>query len=116
MLYMKRCQKIKGVSIMRDWKDWFKKAGIRAIKTMAQTAIGVMAGGVFIKDINWLAVASACVVAGVSSILMSLAGLPEEDKLSEVTSLGVDLDREKWLEENTVDRTDEEEGDDNDVF
>ena len=99
---------------MRDWKDWIKKAGIRAIKTMAQTAIGVMAGGVFISDINWLSVGSASVVAGIASLLMSLAGLPEEEEIAYVDSLGLDTDREKWLEDHSVDRTDEAEGDDND--
>ena len=65
--------------MVRDWKLWFKAARIRAIKTMAQCAIGVMAGGVFIKDIDWLAVVSASVVAGIASMLMSVAGLPEEE-------------------------------------
>ena len=58
-------------------KKWFKAAGVRAIKTMAQTAIGVIGSSLVISDIDWLMVASASVVAGVVSILTSVAGLPE---------------------------------------
>ena len=56
---------------------WFKAAGVRAIKTMAQTAIGVIGSSLVISEIDWLMVASASVVAGVVSILTSVAGLPE---------------------------------------
>lgn len=58
-------------------KKWFKAAGIRAIKTMAQTALGVIGSSVVISDVNWVMVASASVVAGVASILTSIKGLPE---------------------------------------
>lgn len=58
-------------------KKWFKAAGVRAIKTMAQTAIGVIGSSLVISDIDWLMVASASVVAGVVSILTSVAGLHE---------------------------------------
>lgn len=58
-------------------KKWFKAAGIRAIKTMAQTALGVIGSSVVISDVNWIMVASASVVAGVASILTSIKGLPE---------------------------------------
>ena len=58
-------------------KKWFKAAGVRAIKTMAQTAIGVIGSSLVISEIDWLMVASASVVAGVVSILTSVAGLPE---------------------------------------
>jgi hypothetical protein len=58
-------------------KKWFKAAGVRAIKTMAQTAIGVIGSSLVISDIDWLMVASASVVAGVVSILTSVTGLPE---------------------------------------
>lgn len=58
-------------------KKWFKAAGVRAIRTMAQTAIGVIGSSLVISDIDWLMVASASVVAGVVSILTSVAGLPE---------------------------------------
>jgi hypothetical protein len=62
-------------------KKWFKAAGIRAIKTMAQTAVGVIGSSVVLSDVNWLVVVSASVVAGVTSILTSIAtGLPEVEK------------------------------------
>lgn len=62
-------------------KKWFKAAGIRAIKTMAQTAVGVIGSSVVLSDVNWLVVVSASVVAGVTSILTSIAtGLPEVKK------------------------------------
>jgi len=58
-------------------KTWIKAAGIRAIKTMAQTAVGMMSLGMSAIDINWLNILSVSVVAGVVSILTSLEGLPE---------------------------------------
>lgn len=58
-------------------KKWFKAAGVRAIKTMAQTALGVIGSSLVISDIDWIMVASASVVAGVASILTSIKGLPE---------------------------------------
>ena len=56
---------------------WLKAAGIRALKTMAQTAVGMMAVGLTINEVNWLQLASVAVVAGVMSLLTSVAGLPE---------------------------------------
>ena len=64
---------------MRDWKNWFKKAGIRAIKTMAQAAIGYIGGAAFVGDVNWIACGSAALIAGIVSMLTSLAGIPEEN-------------------------------------
>jgi len=64
-----------------DIKKWIKCAGIRAIKTMAQTAGGLITVGALMTDINWLTVASASLVAGIYSLITSVAGLPEmEDK------------------------------------
>ena len=60
-----------------DTVKWLKKAGIRAIKTMAQTAVGVIGAGSVISAVDWKMVASAAVVAGVVSILTSVAGIPE---------------------------------------
>lgn len=63
-------------------KEWFKAAGIRALKTMAQTAISMITIGQAVLDVNWLNVLSVSVVAGVLSLLTSVAGLPEvEDEL-----------------------------------
>ena len=56
---------------------WLKKAGIRAVKTIAQTAVGVIGAGSVISAVDWKMVASAAVVAGVVSILTSRAGIPE---------------------------------------
>ena len=58
-------------------KKWIKAAGVRAIKTMAQTAVSMLTVGQAVLDVNWLNVLSVSVVAGVVSILTSLAGLPE---------------------------------------
>lgn len=62
---------------MRNWKKWFKAAGVRAIKTVAQTAVGVIGASAMISDVNWITVVSAAVLAGVVSLLTSVAGLPE---------------------------------------
>ena len=59
------------------WKKWIKAAGVRAIKTMSQTAVSMLTVGQAVLDVNWLNVLSVSVVAGVVSILTSLAGLPE---------------------------------------
>lgn len=57
--------------------QWWKAAGIRAIKTIAQTAIATIGSSALISQIDWKVVASASVVAGIISLLTSLAGLPE---------------------------------------
>ena len=58
-------------------KDWFKAAGIRALKTIAQTAVATIGTSALMSEVNWIAVASASVLAGVLSMLTSVAGLPE---------------------------------------
>ena len=58
-------------------KEWFKCAGIRAIKTVAQTAVATIGTAVALGDVNWVMVASAATLAGVLSLLTSIAGLPE---------------------------------------
>lgn len=57
--------------------DWWKAAGIRALKTVAQTAIATIGTTALITEVNWAVVASASALAGVISLLTSLAGLPE---------------------------------------
>lgn len=62
---------------MRDWKQWTKAAAVRAIKTIAQTAIGVIGASTVVSSVDWKVVVSSAVLAGVVSILTSVAGLPE---------------------------------------
>ena len=58
-------------------KKWMKRASVRAVKTMAQTAIGVIGTGTVISSVDWKIVVSASIVAGVVSMLTSVAGIPE---------------------------------------
>lgn len=58
-------------------KEWIKAAGVRAIKTIAQTAIATIGTSMAMGDVNWLMVGSASLLAGVLSILTSISGLPE---------------------------------------
>lgn len=60
-----------------DFKVWLKAAGVRAIKTMAQTAVGLIGTSLVVSDVSWPMVLSASVLAGVTSMLTSVAGLPE---------------------------------------
>lgn len=63
----------------RDWKLWFEKAGIRAVKTMAQTFVATVGSAMVLAAVDWKVVASASVLAGVLSLATSVAGLPEVD-------------------------------------
>ena len=63
---------------MRNWKNWVKCAAVRAVKTMAQSAVATIGATAYFYEVNWLAVAGAAVLAGCLSMLTSLAGLPEE--------------------------------------
>ena len=71
---------------MRDWKAWFKAAGIRALKTIAQTAAATIGTSAVLSEVNWLAVLSASVLAGILSLLTSLAGIPEERSIEDAVS------------------------------
>ena len=60
-------------------KAWIKAASIRAIKTIAQTAVALIGVGTVMSDINWIQVGSASLLSGILSLLTSIAGLPEVD-------------------------------------
>ena len=60
-----------------DTKDWFKNAATRAVKTMAQTAISTIGVSAVMSEVNWVMVGSASLLAGILSILTSIAGIPE---------------------------------------
>lgn len=62
---------------MDNWFKWFKAAGIRAIKTIAQTAVATIGVSATIMEVNWKMVLSASVLSGILSLLTSAAGLPE---------------------------------------
>lgn len=64
----------------RDWKKWIKCAGIRAIKTVAQTAVAMIGTSAVMSEVNWGMVASSALLAGILSLLTSLAGIPEENE------------------------------------
>ena len=62
-----------------NWIVWLRAAGIRAVKTMAQTAVAMLPVAAAIQQVDWIAVAGTAALAGVVSLLTSLAGLPEVD-------------------------------------
>jgi hypothetical protein len=62
---------------MTNFKTWIKAAGIRALKTVAQTAIATIGTSAVISEVNWVIVVSASALAGLLSLLTSVAGLPE---------------------------------------
>jgi len=68
-----------------NWKLWVKCALIRAIKTIAQTGVALIGVGSVMEDIDWVRIGSAAVVAGILSILTSIAGLPEVDLAEKAT-------------------------------
>lgn len=93
---------------------WWKAAGIRAIKTVAQTAIATIGTSAILSDVNWIAVLSASALAGVLSLLTSVAGLPEVDSkknsweytAEDLRELAMEMDeeeRERFLDKYLVD-------------
>ena len=62
---------------MKNWKIWLKAAGGRAIKTVAQTAVATIGTSAMLAQVDWIMVASASTLAGLLSLLTSVAGLPE---------------------------------------
>ncbi len=59
------------------WINWAKAAGVRAVKTVAQTAVGSIGASVALGDVNWVLVGSTAALSGIVSLLTSVAGLPE---------------------------------------
>ena len=60
-----------------NFKDWIKAAGVRSIKTVAQTAVATIGTAAVMGNVDWVMVASASALAGIVSLLTSVAGLPE---------------------------------------
>lgn len=59
------------------WKNWIKAAGVRAIKTVAQTAVATIGTAAAVGEVDWILVGSAALLAGLLSLLTSITGLPE---------------------------------------
>lgn len=68
---------MKGIKISEKTKKWLKAAGIRAVKTMAQTVVALIPAAATITQVDWLTVIGTAALAGVASVITSLAGLPE---------------------------------------
>lgn len=62
---------------MKNWKEWLKSVGIKTVKTMAQTAIGVIGSTALINDVNWTVVGSSVLLAGITCILMNISQIEE---------------------------------------
>ena len=72
-----RTNKEENIMNKKNFTHWIKAAGVRAIKTVAQTAVGVIGSAAVLGTVDWRMVASAAVLAGITSLLTSVAGLPE---------------------------------------
>jgi hypothetical protein len=73
---------------MKNWKNWIKAAGVRALKTVSQTAIATIGTSAVMGEVNWIMVGSAALLAGILSLLTSVAGLPEVHAEEETTEEG----------------------------
>ena len=62
---------------MKNWKKWFHAAGIRALKTLAQTMVGVIGASALLSEVSWMTVLSSGALAAMLSLLTGVAGLPE---------------------------------------
>lgn len=89
-----------------NWKEWVKAAGLRAIRTWAQTAIATIGTAAVLEEVNWMFVLSTSVLAALLSLLMSLTGLPEL-KTEEVDRTDIFAEKVEELED-----LDEEQGED----
>ncbi len=92
-------------------KNWIKKAGVRAIKTVAQAAVAMIGTAAVVQEVNWKMVAGAAVLAGILSLLTSLAGLPELD--TEPAGESLETTEDDMLDEEDADAliaSDEAEG------
>lgn len=67
----------------KETKKWLKAAGIRAIKTICQTAVATIGTATIFSEVDWVMVGSASLLAGILSLLTSLAGLPELEEVPE---------------------------------
>lgn len=88
---------------MNNFKKWLKAAGIRAIKTVAQTAIATIGTCVVISEVDWIMVASASALSGILSLLTSIAGLPELKEDHEIVcddeNCGMTCDNKEYANE-----------------
>lgn len=82
-------------------KVWMKAAGVRAVKTMAQTAIATIGSAAVLSSVDWKMVVSAAVLAGLLSLLTSVAGLPEVTGPSELTTKEAEGEDEDVTDEDT---------------
>ena len=91
--------------MVKNFKSWFKSAGIRALKTFAQTFVATIGtGAAVLGDVNWVMVLSSAALAAILSIATSLAGLPEvkaneEEKPDEITSEVIETKETEKVEE-----------------
>lgn len=69
---------------MKNFKKWIKAAGVRALKTVAQTAIATIGASAVISTVDWKVVASASLLSGIVSLLTSVAGLPEVNESGDI--------------------------------